>query len=156
MGIGDLEGAEREIESAQRLMLRGEAFGIAGLHINSLIRLGKTEQAKAEFAPLWAAFRFTHPERFVRELASLGYDREARELTAKLSHESDVDPFWVFLAYYGLGEYDNALVWLRRVVDGRYWPVVSLLRVPNLFPGLQEQPGYAELLKYLDSIQRSR
>ena len=143
-------------KSALRLASRGEAFGLAGLHINLLFRLGKVDEAKAEFAPLWASSGSRIPNDSGGNSLSLGYEREARELAAKLSQQSDVDPFWVFLAYYGLGMYDDALVWLRRVIDGRDGPVVSLLRVPNQFPGLQEQPGYAELLKYLDSIQRSR
>ena len=162
VGIGDLEGAEREVKSALRLASRGEAFGFAGLHIQMLIRLGKVDEAKAEFAPLWASIRLTHPERFGRELASLGYEREARDLAAKLSQQSNVDPFWMFQTYYGLAMYHDArmyhdaLVWLRRVVDGRDGRMLYILRVPNMSPGLQEQPGYAELLKYLDSIQRSR
>jgi TolB-like protein len=156
LGIGDLDGADREVTSALRLMQRGEAFGIAGIHIYLLLRRGQIDEAKAEFAPLWARYRYTQPERLVQELASLGYEREARELTAKLSQQSDVDPFWVFQAYYGLGQYDDALVWLRRVVDGRDSRGPTVLRMPSTFPGLEEQPGYAELQKYLDSIQRSR
>jgi adenylate cyclase len=154
VGIGDLEGAERELKSVRRLASRGDAWGIAGLHIHLLIRLGKIDEAKAEFAPIWAAHRFTNPERFLQVLGLLGYEREALELTEKLSQEPGVDPFWVFLGYYGLGRYDDALVWLRRVVDGRHL-IVSTLRLPNQFPGLQEHAGYAELLSYLDSIQRS-
>jgi len=155
LSMGDLDGADGELKSALRLSSRGEAWGIAQLHINQLLRRGQVEQAKAEFAPLWAAYRYSHPERFGRELAQLGHESEALELVGKLEREPGVDPFWVFLTYYGLGRYDDALVWLRRVVDGRY-TIVGLLRLPNLWPGLQEQSGYAELLKYLDSIQRSR
>ena len=155
IGIGDLDGAQRELQSMLRLAPRGEAWGIAQLHVNLLIRLGRIEEARAEFAPLWDSLRYTHPERFGRELAQLGYESEARELAAKLSREANVDPFWVFLTYYGLGKYDDALIWLRRVIDGRYY-VTSVLRIPNQFPGLQELPGYADVLKYLDSIQRSR
>jgi hypothetical protein len=40
--------------------------------------------------------------------------RNLNELTAKLAPQSNVDPFWVFFGYYGLGIYDDALVWLRR------------------------------------------
>jgi hypothetical protein len=104
---------------------------------------------------LWAQYRHTHPELLVRELALLGYESEARELIARLSQQPGVDPFWVFMAYYVLGHYDEALVRLRRVIDGWHLFVLSL-RLPNKLPGLQEQPGYAELLEYLDSIQRSR
>lgn len=54
-----------------------------------------------------------------------------------------------------LGEYDEALIWLRHVIDDR-GIFVTYLRLPNQYPGLQEQPGHAEALKYLDSLQKSR
>ena len=152
---GDLERAEREARSALRLAQKGEAFGMAGIHLSMLMQLGEIDKAKAEFAPLWAATRYTHPELLGRELALLGDQQEARKLAARLSQNPDVDPFFVSMTYYGLGQYDDALVWFRRMVDGRTPWVVCTLRL-NQFPGLQEQPGYAELLKYLDSIQRSR
>jgi len=155
--LGDLNGIQREFEEALRLTPRGgilhTEFALA--HVNSLIARGQTERAKAEFAPLWEQHRYTHPERFGRELGLLGYEREATQLAAELSSKPNPDPFDVYFAYYGLGQYDQALVWLRRVLEARYIPLVHL-RLPNLFPPLQEQPGYAELLAYLDSIQRSR
>lgn len=154
--LGDLDGAERAIESAIRHAARGP-FHIDStlVYVELLLKGGKTDRAKAEFDSLWANYRYTNPERFPGYLARLGYDEEARELTAKFSQQPDVDPFNMFLASYGLGRYGDALVWLRRAVDDRFLQV-CMLRLPNQFPGLQEQPGYAELLTYLDSIQRSR
>ena len=155
LGIGDLDGALREVEAGLRLAPRGQAAGVvAPLHINLLIQLGKIDEAKAEFDPLWAQQRYTHPELYVRELASLGYEREAHELMAKLTRAPDVDPFVMFLNYAGLGRTDDALAQLRRAIDGRSFAGVLYVRFPQ-GPGVREQPGFVELVKYLDSIQRS-
>jgi hypothetical protein len=58
-------------------------------------------------------------EPFAVALGLLGYVREARELSARFSQGPDANPTLVFLIYYGLGEYETALTWLRRMIDSR-------------------------------------
>ncbi|MET0661156.1 MAG: hypothetical protein ABW110_23705 [Steroidobacteraceae bacterium] len=47
------------------------------------------------------------------------------------------------------------LQWLRRAIDDR-GENFQYLHLPDQFLGLQEQPGYVELLNYLGSIQKSQ
>jgi hypothetical protein len=59
------------------------------------------------------------------------------------------------LTYFALKDYDSTLEWLRRAIDDRNSLVLRIVRIPNAFPGLSQQPGYTDVLKYLDSQQRS-
>jgi hypothetical protein len=62
------------------------------------------------------------------------------------------DRSW-FLAYYGLKEYDSAFEWWRRAIDDRNLNLLMTIRW-FVLPGLSDRPDYAELIKYLDSLQR--
>ena len=153
---GDVVAAERAFETATRVAPRGLFYEVAAVQrINLLIDRGDIENANAAFEPLWAEYRYSHPAPFALVLGRLGHEAEAKELTAQLARDPTANPYDVFQAYYALGEYDEALVWMRRVIDDR-GVIVAFLRLPNLYPGLQELPGYADALKYLDSLQKSR
>ena len=115
---------------------------------------GQLEQAKAEFEPLWAQYKSTSSQFFGYPLARLGHEAEARALVEDLIHDPKANPALVFLGYYGLKQYDKALVWVRRAIDERS-DLARSVRMPNAFPGLQEQPAYADVLAHFDSIQRS-
>jgi hypothetical protein len=80
---------------------------------------GDLEKAKAEFEALWAEYRHSAPQYFGFLLGRLGHEAEARALIADMSGDSNSDPVWIFWTYYGLKDYNNALVWLRRTVDDR-------------------------------------
>ncbi len=153
----DTDGAEREFDAAKRLSPKGFSWAAAtvGL-IRVSIEHGDIDKAKAEFEPLWAKLKHARPAFLGYPLAVLGHESEARALAEEMSREPDVDPFLVFITYYGLKAYDDALVWLRRGIDDRSGFLLTSIRMPHQFPGLREMPGYAEALAYLDSLQRSR
>ena len=154
--LGDITGAERAFDTSMRVAPRGlSPVAPAVQRISLLIERGDDEKAKAAFEPLWAEYRYSAPEVFAPVLGRLGHQQEAKELAAQLARDATANPADVFLTYYGPGEYNDALIWMRRAIDDR-GIIVIFLRVPNLLPGLQEQPGYAEALKYLDSLQKSR
>jgi tetratricopeptide (TPR) repeat protein len=153
---GDFVAAERALDTAIRLSPRGLFHRLAAAYrIDLLIDRGDIENAKAAFEPLWAEYRYSDPARFSLVLGRLGHETEATELAAQLARDPTANPYDVFHAYYALGNYDEALVWMRRTIDDR-GAHVAFLRLPNLYPGLQEQPGYADALKYFDSLQKSR
>jgi len=152
---GDFTAALREYDAALQLRPRG-ALQVGALMgpIRVALDRGEVERAKAEFEPLWAEYQHTSPQSFGSLLGRLGYEAEAHALIADLSRDSNSDPAATFATYYGLKDYDNALVWLRKAIDDRSG-ILTQVRVPNAFPGLQELPGYADILAHLDSIQRS-
>jgi tetratricopeptide (TPR) repeat protein len=155
---GDYAAALHELEAAIQLAPSGQYHSISATwRIAVLLRLGEYEQARAAFEPLWAEHRYSDPESLSLVLGyeALGHRRDAEQLAQRLAHDSTIEPFLVFTLHASLGENDEALRWLRRAIDDRS-ENVQYLRLPNQFPDLQEQPGYAELLTYLDSIQKSR
>jgi tetratricopeptide (TPR) repeat protein len=153
---GDFDGAEREYDTAIRLSPRGlfEVISKQG-RIRVALDRGDVDNAKAELEPLWAQYRIIFPQYFGYVLARLGHEAEARVLVAEMSRDTNASPLSFFYAYYGLKDYDEALVWLRRAIDDHSPQLLPLVRIPNAFPGLQELPGYADVLAHLDSIQRS-
>ena len=119
------------------------------------VQRGDIDRAKAVFEPLRAKLQHASPALLGEPLALLGYESEARALVKEVSRDADVDPAFIFLTHYRLKAYDDALVWLRRGIDDRGL-ILNYVRMPDAFPGLQELPGYAEILRHLDSLQRSR
>ena len=113
------------------------------------------EKAKAVFEPVWAKYQHVAPRSSVSRSAHSATTRRRATLIKKMKADSGTDPYLIFLAYYGLKDYDSALEWLRRAIDDRNASVLQFIRLPNMYPGLREQPGYAEVLKHLDSLQRS-
>ena len=132
-------------------------IGTLGL-VQVWVQRGDVAKANAVFAPLWAKFQHARPAAAVlaHQLALLGRQAEARALIDDASHDPNVDASLCVLTYWALKEYDDALVWLRRGIDDRNPSVLVLIRMPKVFPGLRELPGYADALAYLDSLQRSR
>ena len=124
--------------------------------IEVLVRRGDIPGANAAFEPIWSRLQHARPPFLAFPLALLGREAEARALIDEATHDSGVDPLVMVLTYSALKAYDDALVWLRRGIDERSGLLVSNVRMPNAFPGLQDQPGYADVVAYLDSLQRSR
>ena len=153
---GDLTASERAYDEALQLRPRGtvQLWARSG-RLGVMLDRGDLEKAQAEFEPLWAEHQHTAPRDLGFLLGRLGHEADARVLIKDLSRNSSGDPAVIFWTYYGLKDYDHALVWLRRAIDDRNSTILQQVRLPNAFPGLQELPGYADILAHLDSIQRS-
>jgi len=154
---GDFAAADREYDEANRLAPRGVPEVVVALSraMDAVTFQGDTEKAKAAFDPVWTRYRHTFPEWLAPGLAAIGRENEARQLLTNMLSNPGADPFAILMTYFGLKDYDSTLEWLRRAIDDRNTAVLELVRLPNAFPGLSEQPRYAEVLKHLDSLQRS-
>jgi Tfp pilus assembly protein PilF len=153
----DWDGAEREFNTTIRLMPKGGFAINARLSLVTVsVRRGDLAKASALFAPLWAEFQHVRPAFLAYPLALLGREAEARALIDGASRDCEVNAAVCVLTYSALKDYDDALVWLRRGIDDRNQFILQAVRMPNALPGLQESPGYADVLAYLDSLQRSR
>ena len=153
----DWDSAEREFNASIRLSPKGAGAVIStvGL-ISASVRRGDVAKANALFVPLWDEYQQARPAFLAYPLALLGRESEARALIDAASRDPDIDPYLCFLTYWALKRYDEALVWLRRGIDDRHINILELVRIPDAFPGLQDLPGYADVLAHLDSLQRSR
>ena len=153
---GDLAGAERNFDEAERLAPQGASkLSASAGRILISIQRGDLKKAKAEFEPLWSEYQHTDGANLGFLLARLGHEAEARALVAELSLGENADPATIFWLYSGLKDYDHALEWLRRGIDDRNAGFLSFVRLPNAFPEIQDLPGFAAALAHLDSLQRS-
>jgi TolB-like protein len=153
---GDLAGAERNFDEAERLAPQGASkLGATAGRILISIQRGDLEKAKTEFEPLWSEYQYTATGDLGFLLARLGHEAEARALVAELSLDAKADPVTIFWLYYGLKDYEHALEWMRRGIDDRNAGFLSFVRLPNAFPEIQDLPGFAAVLGHLDSLQRS-
>ncbi len=153
---GDREAARREFDIAIRLGGDGP-FRLFGRiqRVGSLLDDGDEAQARAEFEPLWNEMGASNPEFLIATLARLGRTDEARRAMAERDRDEYVNPGWRLYAHAALGDFDAALADLRRGIDDRNVAMLLWVRMPNAFSGLQQQPGFADMLAYLDSQQRS-
>jgi len=154
---GDFAAADHEYDEAFRLAPRGptEVYVTLARALDAATFQGDIEKASALFEPVWARYRHTFPQQLGPVLAATGHETEARELLTNMLRDPGTDPSLICLTYFGLKDHDSTLKWLRRAIDDRNANMLRLVRLPNAFPGLSQQPGYADVLKYLDSLQRS-
>ena len=153
----DMDGAERQFNTATRLSPKGfAAIGSAVGLVQVLVQRGDIDNANAVFKPIWTNLQHAYPAVLAFPLALLGREAEAHALIDDASREPSVDPIAMVLTYCALRAYDDALVWLRRGIDDRNSLVLMHVRMPNALPGLQDVPGYADVLTHLDSLQQSR
>jgi len=152
----DLAAAKRAFDAALFVTPKGSMAVMAtwGL-IDVALRQDDSMGAETLFEQLWSEYRFAFPERFGYLLARMGRSNEARALLEELIREPTPNSEWIFWTYYGLMEYDQALVWLLQAIDDHRTRVIMRVRRPNAFPGLQNLPGYATALARLDAVQRS-
>src|SRR5262249_32927572 len=120
------------------------------------MRRNDEEEAHRRFESAWAEFGHVDPRQFVYLLPRFGRERELRALMTDWdSAPGSATAVLHAQAHRGLGEYDEAMKWLRRAVDERDLSVLETIRLPNANRELRDRPDYAELLRYLDSIEVS-
>ena len=76
----------------------------------------------------------------------MGRIREARTLLSLVLSSGDVSPYYIALAYVGLGENDNAFKWLDKALQERAGPFNELNAEP-MFDPLRVDPRFASLLR---------
>ncbi len=78
--------------------------------------------------------------------ARMGRTVEARALLSEVLSRGDAAPYFIALAYVGLGENDTAFKWLDKTLDERAGPFNELNADP-LFDPLRPDPRFASLLR---------
>lgn len=91
-----------------------------------------------------------------RDLATLGHayavagqKDQARKILEQLQQsvgQKYVSPFFVALIYSGLGEKDQAFVWLEKAYEERH-PYLILIKVEPVFENLHSDPRFADLTR---------
>jgi TolB-like protein/DNA-binding winged helix-turn-helix (wHTH) protein len=76
----------------------------------------------------------------------MGRTKEARALLSDMLSRGDAPPYYVALAYSGLGETDDAFKWLDKAFQGRAGPFNELNADP-MFDALRADPRFAALLR---------
>jgi pentatricopeptide repeat protein len=76
----------------------------------------------------------------------MGRTEEARALLSEILSRGDAPPYYVALAYVGLGENDNAFKWLDTTLEARSGPFNELNADP-MFDRLRPDPRFAALLR---------
>ena len=76
----------------------------------------------------------------------MGRTQEARTLMSQLLARKDAPPYFVALAYVGLGDNDQAFRWLDKALQERSGPFNEVNADP-LFDPLRTDPRFAALLR---------
>jgi tetratricopeptide (TPR) repeat protein len=72
--------------------------------------------------------------------------RVIAELKGIPKQERYVSPFYIALIYVGLGEKDQALIWLEKAYQDRSWWIATLKANPQ-FDSLRDDPRFKDLLR---------
>lgn len=114
---------------------------------------GRFEEAIAELVQAAAHYSNTSLliTSYIHVYARAGELREARRLMAQLQQQVQtryVPPYYVALAYAGMGENEEALNWLQKAyVDRSLW--LLFIKVDPRLTGLRDDPRFGELLKQM-------
>lgn len=76
----------------------------------------------------------------------MGRTKEARALLSEMLSREDASPYYVAIAYSGLGETDEAFKWLDKALQERAGPFNELNADP-MFDALRADPRFAALLR---------
>jgi TolB-like protein/DNA-binding winged helix-turn-helix (wHTH) protein/Tfp pilus assembly protein PilF len=76
----------------------------------------------------------------------MGRTTEANRIVSDLLARADASPYYIALAYTGLGDHDNAFKWLDRTLEQRSGPF-NELNADAMFDGLRPDPRFAALLR---------
>jgi pentatricopeptide repeat protein len=76
----------------------------------------------------------------------MGRTEEARALLSEVLARGDAPPYFIALAYVGLGENDKAFKWLDKALQERAGPFNELNADP-MFGPLRADPRFAALLR---------
>ncbi|MDQ3252950.1 MAG: hypothetical protein M3R15_03420, partial [Acidobacteriota bacterium] len=84
--------------------------------------------------------------------AVAGKTARARDVLNRLQQPRPggyVSPYFVAIVYTGLGEKDQAFVWLRRAYEDRH-PGLVLLKIDPRFNHLRDDARFTEIVRQLD------
>ena len=123
------------------------------------LRLGLAYQQKGMVKEAIAEFRKASSEDSSEVLAALGHAYgiagkrdEARQIIIQLTQPSKqpsklryISPYDVAVAYTGLGERDNALLWLEKAYEEHAWSCVKMKYEPRL-DSLRSTPRFQSLI----------
>jgi TolB-like protein/DNA-binding winged helix-turn-helix (wHTH) protein/Tfp pilus assembly protein PilF len=76
----------------------------------------------------------------------MGRTDEARALLSELLSRGEAPPYYIALAYVGLGDNDNAFRWLERTLQQRSGPF-NELNADSMFDPLRRDPRFVPLLR---------
>lgn len=122
-----------------------------------LNELGRSEEAAQTLEDAMEIYGSVAPEQFAYPLALLGRQAEARATLDKMIPQADtarVSNFMIFQVYLGLGEYEQAISWLRRAIDSRDPEAIRWLHAPGRWGALGNSPALRETLEYLRTQER--
>jgi serine/threonine-protein kinase len=98
----------------------------------------------------------------VRDIATLGHayavsgkKNEALKIIAQLQGQLEqkyVSPYFIALIYTGLGDKEQAFVWLEKAYQQRH-PYLVLIKVEPVFDSLRSDPRFADLLRRIGLTQ---
>ncbi|MBV9433972.1 MAG: tetratricopeptide repeat protein [Hyphomicrobiales bacterium] len=143
---------EDSIEQSRKILEMDPNFSLGHYQLGqALAQLKSYDQAIAEFrtAIALATDRPVFASNLAHALAQSGREQEARHIVKELvARQSQHSPSHsnIALAYVGLGDHKEAMVWLEKALQSRFHP--AILARPAFDP-LRYDPRFQELLRRL-------
>jgi DNA-binding winged helix-turn-helix (wHTH) protein/tetratricopeptide (TPR) repeat protein len=84
-----------------------------------------------------------------------GRRKEALEVLARLesmTHKRFISPYFIALIYVGLGDKDQAFIWLQKAVKDRFW-LLSFLRMDATYDPLRSDQRFEALEEMINSAR---
>ncbi len=125
-------------------LVLGQAYEQKREYSAAIAELQEAVAISHDSAPLIAALAHVY--------AVSSRQTEARKLLAQLQNQSNrqyVSPFYLAVVYAGLGENDQAVMWLEKAYEDRSNSLI-FLRVDPEFDGLRANPEFKRLLRKLE------
>jgi DNA-binding winged helix-turn-helix (wHTH) protein/tetratricopeptide (TPR) repeat protein/TolB-like protein len=165
--LGSVLTAQGRYDEAEEVFERGLQHTVPGSWVYLILQVrrieamhfgDRTDEAAALLQSEWAAFGDRTPEVFAHVLALLGRRDEALVLLSRapaLFEEGRLASSWpAFQAWYHLHDWDEAFVWLDRVIERREWSTLGHLHhAPHLDP-LRHDERFAAAMSRLREIEQ--
>lgn len=149
---------DASIQESKQLIVADRTF-ITG-HLNLALaceQTGRYAEAEEEIRQ-WQALDpgSPYPQAFLAHLYAVsGRREEARKILQDLlkpsASQNYIDPYFISLAYAGLGEKDAAFAWLEKAYQARSEDLLNISKDPRL-DGLRGDPRFDDLMRRLKLV----
>jgi DNA-binding winged helix-turn-helix (wHTH) protein/TolB-like protein/tetratricopeptide (TPR) repeat protein len=159
LGLGRYDAARRSLDGAAEHALPGTNThkDTTVLRVLAHALTGDGDTAGRILDEAWALYGASHPERFPGMLALLGRSSEARVLLYELEQRFRENRLSyvssTFLGHYFLGDFEQAFVWLERLIENREWWFFGYLRGAPFLEPLRADARYAKAMARLEAIE---
>ena len=132
------EAAELEPDFGAAYLLLGRLYASTGRNEEALLAVGRGDSLSPPVARGLSASVYARSG-----------ERERAERLLTRAIEENSEPMWLAMGYSALGDHEQALQWLERIVDWS-WPFPALLRQDPALDPLRSDPRFEDVVDAME------